>query len=86
MSANAFFISFRIIKDFKCPLGSLNFHLSDLFHFQNFQALIDFSRNFYDFRLLRGAPQPEPPKNPDFQNLNFPLNFREKLDKILKAC
>ena len=47
---------------------------------------IDFSTIFNIFaRFGVGAPPPEHPTNPYFQNcLNFSLHFRENFDKILK--
>ena len=47
---------------------------------------IDCSTNFLIISLDSGVrPLPEPRKNAYFQNfLNFPINFRENIDKILK--
>ena len=50
--------------------------------FEILPVSIDFSTNFFNISVSFGGSAPEPPKDPYF--LNFPLHFREYLDKIFK--
>ena len=90
-----FLISFTIIKAFQNSLEIALIFIKISFFKSKFAKIswkvlkfcrfpLIFRLIFLIFSLASGAPPPETPTNPYFQNfLNFSLNFRENFDKIL---